>query len=74
MAFSGSGPACFLSWHEMVNADWLGSKRSEILLLIKFIIFQGCSTKQAAFLPMQPTSYNQLLIQPLLLVPECYFA
>ena len=58
----------------MVDAGWLGSMRSEICLQMKFIIFQGCPTKQAAFLPGQPAPYNQLLIQPLLLVPECYFA
>ena len=36
--------------------------------------FQGCPIKQAVFLPEQPAPCNQLLIQPLLLVPECYFA
>ena len=34
----------------------------------KFIIFQGFPTKQAAFSPGQPASYNQLLFQPVLLV------
>ena len=74
MAFYGSGLACLISWLEMVNAGWLDSMRSEILFEIKFIIFQGCPTKHAAFLPWQPAPCNQLLIQPLLLVPECYFA
>ena len=46
----------------MVNAGWLGFIQSEIFLQIKFIIFQGCSTKQAAFLPGQLVTYNQLLI------------
>ena len=70
----GSGIASLLSWLEIVNAGWLGSLRSEIFLQMKFIIFQGCPIKQAAFLPGQPVPYNQLLIQTLLLVPECYFA
>ena len=46
---------------------------SEIFFQMKFIIFQGCPTKQAAFLPEHPAPYYQLLIQSLLLVPECYF-
>ena len=58
----------------MVNAGRLGSIRSEIFLQIKFIIFEGYPTKQAVFLPGHPLPYNQLLIQPHLLVPECYFA
>ena len=40
---------------------------------MKLMIFVGCTIKQAAFLNEQPTPYNQLLIQPLLLIPECYF-
>ena len=74
LAFYGSGIACLLSWLSMVNAGWLGSIQSESFLHKKFIIFQGCPTKQAAFLTGQPTPYKQLLIWPLLLVPECYFA
>ena len=74
LAFYGSGLACLLSWLDMINAGWLSSMQSEILLQMEFIIFQGCPTKQAAFLPGHPAAYNQLLIQPLLLVPECYFA
>ena len=35
---------------------------------------RGSPIKQAVFLPGQATPYDQLLIQPLLLVPECYFA
>ena len=62
LAFYGSGPACLLSRLLMVNAGWLGFIQSEIFLQIKFIIFQGCSTKQAAFLPGQLVTYNQLLI------------
>ena len=58
----------------MVNSGWLGSIWSEIFSQMKFIIFQGCPIKQAVFLPGQPASYNQLLIQSLLLVPKCYFA
>ena len=74
LAFYGSGQACLLSWLGMVNSGLLSSMRSEIFLQMKFIIFQGCPTKQPAFLNWQPISYNQLLIQPLLLVPEGYFA
>ena len=40
----------------------------------KIYLFQGCPMKQAVFLPGQPAPYNQLFIQPLLLVPECYSA
>ena len=54
-----------MNWLGMVNAGRLGSMRSEIFLKMKFIIFQGCPTKQPAFLPGQHTPYNQLLIQPL---------
>ena len=54
LAFYGSGSACLLSWLGMVNAGWLGSMQSEIFLMMKLIIFQVCSTKQAAFLPEQP--------------------
>ena len=36
--------------------------------------FSRLFTKQVAFLPGQPTPYNQLLIQQLLLFPEWYFA
>ena len=60
-----SGLACLPSWLGMVNADRLRFTQSEIFLQMKFIIFQGCLTKQAAFLHGQPASYNQLLIQPL---------
>ena len=34
----------------MVNAGWLSSKRSEIFLQMKFIIFQGCFTKLPFYL------------------------
>ena len=57
----------------MVNADWLGSIQSGIFFQMEFIILQGCPIKQPVFLPGQPAPYNQLQIQPLLLVPECYF-
>ena len=40
----------------------------------KIYHFQGCPIKQAAFLHDQPAPCNQLFIQPLYLVPECYFA
>ena len=48
----------------MVNAPWLCSMQSEIFLQIKFIIFQGCTTK-LLFLFGRPAPYNQLLIQQL---------
>ena len=54
----------------MVNEGWLGSILSETFLQMEFIIFQSCLIKQATFLPGQSTPYNQLLIQPLLLVSE----
>ena len=38
-----------------------------IFLLMKFIIFRGCPTKQAAFLSGKSTPLYQLVIQPLLL-------
>ena len=37
-------------WREMVIVGWLRSMQSEIFLQMKFIIFQGVPTKQAAFL------------------------
>ena len=74
LAFYGSGLAYLPSWLEMVNAGWLISMRSEMFLRTKFIVFQGCPIKQAAFSHGQPTLYNQLLIYPFLLIPECYFA
>ena len=41
-----------LAWDDKLG--WLCSMRSEIFLQIKFIIFQSCLTKQAAFLPENP--------------------
>ena len=67
LAFYGKGLACSPSWLRMVIAGWLGSMRSEIFLQMKFIIFQGCPTKQVAFLAGQPTPYDQRLIQAFLL-------
>ena len=52
----------------MVNEGWLGSILSETFLQMEFIIFQSCLIM--TFLPGQSTPYNQLLIQPLLLVSE----
>ena len=65
LTFHGSGLACLPNWLGMVNARWLHSMTSEIFLTIKFLIFQGCPTKQAAFLLGQPAPYNQLLIRPM---------
>ena len=70
----GSGLASLPSCLEIVNTSWLRSIRSEIFLQMKFIFFQSCPIKQAIFLPGQPARYNQLLIQPILHFPECYFA
>ena len=47
---------------------------SEIFLYMKFKIFPGRPTKRAACLPSLPVLYKQLLIQPVLFIPECYFA
>ena len=74
LAFYESWLACLLSCLWMVNRGLLGSIWSEIFLQIKFIIFQGCPTKKAAFLPWQPAPYNHPLNQPILLVPEYYFS
>ena len=74
LAFNGSGPARLQRWLTMVNAGWLSSMWSGIFLQVKFIIFQGCPAKQAVFIPGYPAPFYQLIIQPLLLVPECYFA
>ena len=63
LAFYESGPARLPSRLWMVNAGWSSSVRSVIFLRMKFIIFQVCLTKQAAFLPGQSTPYNQLLCQ-----------
>ena len=61
-----------------MQADSVRSDQ-KFFLQIKFahffcIIFQGCPVRQAFNLPGQPTPYNQLLIQQILLVCECYFA
>ena len=73
LPFYGSGLVSLLSCVGIVNASWLSSIRSNISLQMKFIIFRGCFTKQAAFFPGQFSPCNQVLIQPLLVVPECYF-
>ena len=50
LAFYGSGLACLPSWLGMVNAGWLCSMRSEILLQMKVILFQSCPTKLPFYL------------------------
>ena len=70
LAFYGNGLA---SWPSMVDAGWIGSNRSKIFFQMELIILQGCSIKQATSLRGEPPPYNQLLIQPFLLIPECYF-
>ena len=74
LTFYGSGPAHVSNWLGMMNAGWLGSMLPEMLLQMELIIFPGCPTKQAGFLDGQPALYNQILIKPFLLVPECFFA
>ena len=49
--FYGSVLARLQSWLGMLNTGWLIFMWSEIFLQIKFIIFQGFRTNQAAFLP-----------------------
>ena len=44
-AFYESRLTCLPSWLGMVNVSWLCFMGSEILLQMKFIIFQGCPTK-----------------------------
>ena len=51
----------------MVDEGWLGSVQSEIFLQMKFIIFQGCPTKQASFLPGHSAPYNNVTNITLLL-------
>ena len=51
--------------HAYQASGWLRSMQSETFSQIKFIIFQGCLTKQVAFLLGQHAQYDQLLIQKL---------
>ena len=51
----------------MVDEGWLGSVQSEIFLEMKFIVFQGCPTKQASFLPGHSAPYNNVTNITLLL-------
>ena len=67
MAFYGSGPAHLPSRLGMIDEGWLGSIQSEIFLQMKFIIFQGCPTKQASFLPGHSAQYNNVTNITLLL-------
>ena len=63
LGFDESWSARLQSWLGMVNLGRLGSMQSEIFLKMKFIIIQGCPTKQAAYLHGQHAPYNQLLSQ-----------
>ena len=67
LAFYGKGLTCLPRWFVLANTGCVGSLRSDIFLQIRFIIFQDCPTKQAAFSPEQLAPSNQLLIQPTLL-------
>ena len=71
LVFYGTGLAHLPNWLGMVNSGWLGFMWSEVFFAKEIYHF---SIKQATFLPGQFAPYNQLLIEPLLLVPECYFA
>ena len=55
-----------------MQADSVRSDQN-FFLQIKFIIFQDCPIRQAVYLPGHPAPYDQLIIQSLLLVQECYF-
>ena len=67
----GTGLAHLPNWLGMVNSDWFGSMWSKVFFAKEIYHF---SIKQATILPGQFASHNQLLIEHLLLVPECYFA
>ena len=71
LVFYGTGLAHLPNWLGMVNSGWLGFMWSEVFFAKEIYHF---SIKQTTFLPGQFAPYNQLLIEPLLLVPECYFA
>ena len=73
LAFYGSGIARLPNCLAMMNADWLDTIQSKVFLQMKFIILKSSPTKQTVFLPGQPAPYNQLLMEPHLFVPECYF-
>ena len=77
----------YLDWHFMeveeqaYQAGWgwwmqVGSVPCDQKFSYKWnlSLFKIAPTKQADFLPGQPASYNQLLIYPVLHVPECYLA
>ena len=78
LSISNGWPACLMTtW--MVKEGWLGYMWSEIFSQIRLIIFRGCTflwvvpLNGLSHLPGQPGPYNQLLIELLLLVPECCF-
>ena len=58
LAFYGSGPAHLSSSLGMMSAGCFASLPSEMFLQIKLISFQGCPTKQAAFLHGQSAPHN----------------
>ena len=72
LAFNGSGPSRLPRWLGIMNVLWPGFMRSEIFLQMKFIIFKAVWPSRLSFYLGTPPPYNQLLIQPVLLVPECY--
>ena len=61
-----------LAGYDEYRLAWFHPIRN--VLANKIYHFQDYPIKQAAFLPGQPPPCNQLLIQPLLRVPKCYFA
>ena len=58
LALYERGQAHVSSWLGMMSAGWFGSISSEMFLQMKLIIFQGCPTKQTAFLHWQPAPHN----------------
>ena len=58
------GLTCLPRWFVLANTGWVGSLRSDIFLQIRFIIFQDCHTKQAAFHLSSPLHIISSLFSP----------
>ena len=67
VALYGSGPKHLPSRLGMIDEGWLASIQSEVFSQVKFIIFQGCPTNQASFLPGYSAPYNNVTNITLLL-------
>ena len=74
LAFYGSGLACLLSWLDMINAGWLSSMQSEFCCKWNLSFFKAVPPSRLLFYLGIPLHIISSFIQPLLLVPECYFA